>query len=118
MNKLFIYGTLMKTKNITHRLPGYMMFAVPGHTFNFPVIQPYPWKDNLPSVFGTVVEVEDEEWPKMDKYEGVDRGLYKRVQAMCYPVTPASAISGEPVWVYVGGPVLSLEPIPDGIWRQ
>ena len=115
--KLFCYGTLMKTKVITHRLPGYMMFAVPGETFNFPVIQPYPWDDNLPDVFGTIVEVDKDDWEKFDKYEGVDRGMYHRVEATVYPVTPQPAVAGENVWVYVGGPALVHQPIPSGIWR-
>ena len=60
MNKLFVYGTL-KSGEPTHRLPGYMMFKVKGRDFDFPVIQPYPWQGNPPSVMGTVVEVSDEE---------------------------------------------------------
>lgn len=117
MKKLFIYGTLMRTRKITHRLPGYMMFAVAGDKFNFPVIQPYPWDDNLPNVFGTVVEVDDSDWEKLDKYEGVDRGLYHRVEVMAYKANGTPVDAGEVVQVYVGGPALVNQPIPSGVWR-
>lgn len=117
MNKLFVYGTLKQGAGITHRLPGYMMFKVRGRDFSFPVIQPYPWNEGIqPDVLGTVVDVSDEELEKLDVYEGVSRGLYKRVQASVFASSSNIAV-GETVWVYVGGPALVHEPIPEGVWE-
>lgn len=115
MTKIFIYGTLLKGRSITHRLPGYMMFKVRGEHFDFPYIQPYPWDDSLPNVFGAVIDVTDEELVNLDKYENVAAKLYRRVDALAYEInTPVS--EGTPVQVYVGGPALVNTPIPKGIW--
>lgn len=116
MNKLFVYGTLSKGE-LTHRLPGYMMFKVKGRDFDFPVIQPYPWQDNQPSVFGTVVEVSDEELQRLDVYENVGHGMYERTKVFVVPLEgDTSAV--EEVQAYVGGPALVYEPIPSGVWHK
>lgn len=114
MNKVFVYGTLIQGAVLTHRLPGYMMFRVRGQHFDFPYIQPYPWDDSLPSVYGTIIDVTDEQLVEMDKYEGVERFLYRRVNTLAYPINEIA--DGTPVQVYVGGPALVNEPIPSGVW--
>lgn len=116
MIKLFVYGTLAN-REPTHRLPGYMMFKVRGQSFNFPVIQPYPWQDQLPNIMGSIREVTEEELAQLDVYEGVSRGLYKRTKAFAIPLS-ANISEMEEVQVYVGGPALVHEPIPSGYWNE
>lgn len=113
---VFVYGTLRRNSAPTHRLPGYMMFKVRGKHFDFPVIQPYPWDDQLPDVYGNILEVSDEELAKMDVYEGVSSKLYRRVNALAFELGKAAADS-IPVQVYVGGPALVHTPIPQGVWK-
>lgn len=115
--KIFTYGTLRNGKEPTHKLPGYMMFAVQGKLFNFPVIQPYPWTDSPPAVAGNVIEVSDEELQQLDKYEGVERGLYVRTEVVVYELGKSVA-KPEIVQAYIGGPALVNTPIPSGVWEQ
>ena len=118
MINVFCYGTLItEGDELTHILPGYMMFEVQGGSFNFPVIQPYPWDDALPSVKGTIKQVAEEDLPRLDIYEGVSRGLYTRVKAICYSVGRGPREPVE-VQVYVGGPALVHKPIASGIWSD
>lgn len=116
MTKLFVYGTLMGKQEPTHYLPNYMMFAVPGKTFNFPVIQPIPeeWSAYT-RVVGCIVEVDDDKLAELDWYEGVARGLYVRLTKNVHSMTNTSL---ETVQVYVGGPALVYQPIPDGNWNK
>ena len=116
MTKLFVYGTLMGKQSPTHYLSDYMMFAVPGKTFNFPVIQPIPDEWNASTrVVGCIVEVDDDKLAELDWYEGVALGLYMRLTENVHSMTNASL---ETVQVYVGGPALVYEPIPDGNWNK
>lgn len=119
MIRLFTYGTLLeKGKDVTHVLPGYMMFHVKGGTFDFPMIQPYPWDDKQPLIAGTIVEVDDNDLAKLDMYEGVSRGLFSRVKAIAYENVNKSVREPIEVQVYVGGPALCYTPIPTGIWED
>lgn len=119
MINLFTYGTLItEGDELTHILPGYMMFEVQGGSFNFPVIQPYPWDDSLPSVKGVIKQVNEEDLPRLDIYEGVSRGLYQRVEAICYAIEGRGPRSPVNVQVYVGGPALVHKPIPHGVWSE
>lgn len=113
--KLFVYGTLMGGEKATHRLPQYMMFAVQGKTFNFPVIQPVPdeWDADL-NVSGCILEVDDDELKQLDYYEGVSRGMYTREKVN---VVSLANDTIETVQVYVGGPALVNKPITDGVWQ-
>lgn len=118
MVKLFTYGTLIEQgREITHELPGYMMFEVVGKSFNFPVITPYPYDDTLPSVKGCISHVDEADFEKLDIYEGVSRGLYTRTKAICYSVGRGPREPVE-VQVYVGGPALVHKPIASGIWSD
>ncbi len=114
-HKVFVYGTLRRSQKATHRLPGYMMFAVAGKHFDFPVIQEYPWDDQQPQVVGNILEVDDAELEELDRYENVGSGLYKRVHALAFGISGVS--DGIPVQVYVGGPALLHKPIPSGEWK-
>lgn len=113
--KLFVYGTLMAGEKVTHQLPGYMMFAVQGDKFNFPVIQPVPdeWDADV-VVYGCILEVDDQQLQQLDYYEGVARGMYSREKVTVYNLETSSV---ESVQVYVGGPVLVNKPIPYGVWK-
>lgn len=118
MINMFLYGTLVEEGDeITHILPGYMMFHVKGNGFDFPVIQPYPWDDSLPSIKGVIKQVAEEDLPRLDIYEGVSRGLYTRTKAICYAVGRGPREPVE-VQVYVGGPALVHQPIASGIWSD
>lgn len=96
MNKVFVYGTLRaKGKDATHYLDGYTMYNA----------GPYPYllenKDyDCPNqVRGEVKEVSDLELAHMDIYEGVDKGLYDRVEV---PVFDMENNELDFVWLYVG----------------
>lgn len=113
-HKIFVYGTLRPSKEATHILDGFAMFAVDGKGFNFPFIQ---WMgDRLldeTGVFGNIVEVGDDELAALDKYEGVGRGLYQRKRK---EVRALDDDSIEEVWVYVAGPQLAYSHIESGDW--
>lgn len=97
MSKLFVYGTLRAKKESTHYLDGYVMY----NAGPYPYILPAPNSDPNWSVEGNLVDVDDDEWATLDRYEGVDRGLYTREK-----ITVQSFDSDHPaeeVWVYVGG---------------
>lgn len=115
-HRLFVYGTLRKGQLPTHKLPGYMMFAIPGKVFSFPVIQPYPWDDRQPDVYGNILEVDDQNLADFDHYEGVERGLYVRENVVVYPLVSGPA-APEIVQAYIGGPALVRQPIPSGVWE-
>lgn len=114
MIKLYVYGTLMKGAPATHLLSGYMMFSVKGAKFNFPVIQPWPYEGNGPTVSGCILAVDEDDLAVLDYYEGVSSGLYKRIEV---EVESLERDSKEKVQVYVGGPALVNKPIPDGVWK-
>lgn len=118
MAKLYVYGTLMKGAPATHLLSGYMMFSVKGAKFNFPVIQPWPYEGNGPTVSGCILEVDEDDLAVLDYYEGVSSGLYERIEVEVVPMEPSPPWqnSTETVQVYVGGPALVNEPIPNGVW--
>lgn len=119
MTKLFVYGTLLEQgKEITHVLPGYMMYHINGGSFDFPMITPYPWDDKQPLIAGSVVEVDDESLAKLDIYEGVNRGLFSRVKAIAYENVNKAVREPVEVQVYVGGPALVYKLIPSGIWSD
>lgn len=115
MNKLFIYGTLRDGREPTHRLPGYIMFAARGKTFNFPYIQKYPWNDNPPQIIGNVIEVSDDQLKQLDHYENVARGLYTRETVVVYQMGKAVA-APETVMAYIAGPALASPIIESGHW--
>lgn len=93
------------------------MFAIQGKMFDFPVIQAYPWKDAQPLVLGNLIEVDDEELEELDKYEGVERGLYTREDVVVYSLGKAVA---KPITAqaYIGGPALVNPPVPSGVWEK
>lgn len=113
-HKVFVYGTLRENRKSTHTLYGYAMFTVNGAKFNFPFIQ---WMGSRlldeVSVKGNIIEVDDEGLAKLDKYEGVERGLYERKRVDVWDEFDRDAVE---VWVYVGGQQLIYQYIESGDW--
>ena len=112
VHKLFVYGTLREGRALTHDLMGYMMFAVNGN-FAFPFIQQAPdfLVDDF-SVRGTVLSVDDKQLAAMDKYEGLEKGLYERIK-----VTVIDQDDNDTeAWAYVAGPALQQQIVVSGDW--
>ena len=107
---MFVYGTLRGEGKATHYLDGYAMFHVQGKKFDFPFIQAM---EGYGDVQGNIIEVDDEGLTKLDKYEGVDRGMYKRIKVRAFM---GSHLDSEEVWVYVAGPALAYPLIESGDW--
>ncbi|QLK27368.1 gamma-glutamylcyclotransferase [Natrinema zhouii] len=100
---VFVYGTLTERERVAtvlgdadyefagratleglHRVDGRYPTLVPGG-----------------SVDGRLLAVDDAGLERLDRYEGVERGLYVRVAV---PETGAAGTDGEQCWVYVGDP--------------
>lgn len=67
---LFAYGTLRPYKHATHRLDNHAMYDYGKF--------PYIVHSIGSVVHGNVVKVTESQLKELDKYEGVDRGLYTR----------------------------------------
>lgn len=107
MPKVFVYGTLRpKGRKATHTLSGYaMMNAGP-----YPYI--IPSTHDTDHVYGNVITVTDKELQDMDRYEGVNRGLYTREKVTVY-----AGHNSEYVYAYVAGPDFP-RPVPSGDWYE
>lgn len=91
-DKLFVYGTLRGKGEATHSLMDHALY----NAGPFPYIRPAPTWD----VYGSVIEVTPDELRDMDRYEGIERGLYTRQKLK---VHNNDTDEWEMVWVYVGG---------------
>ena len=111
--KVFVYGTLRDGHEATHQLTNnVLMQLVDGRTFQFPMLQVVDF--DLPfSVIGNIIEVDDRELARLDRYESVDSGLYQRVKL---PVKKIGQAATEEMWVYVAGPDLARPIISSGDW--
>lgn len=110
---VFVYGTLRNGHEPTHFLKqNAMLQAVDGRSFAFPILQVVEF--DLPFVvIGNVMEVDDKELAKLDKYENVKGELFKRVKL---PVSRIGSEEAEEMWVYVAGPALERPIISSGDW--
>ena len=110
-HKVFVYGTLREHGvPATHVLWGYVMY---NYGDKFPYIIPSEGRFAEPTeVFGNIREVNDEELAQLDRYEGVDRGLYKRVKVTAEHLYEDEA---DEAWTYVGDDIAD-EMIESGDW--
>jgi gamma-glutamylcyclotransferase (GGCT)/AIG2-like uncharacterized protein YtfP len=102
---LFAYGTLVPSDPSQRDAEGWIADAVRGRLYD---LGPYPGLVDLvePSAgwvegFVRPVDVLELE-ERLDPYEGVDEGLYRRMRT--------TTRSGKHVWVYVYG-----RPLPEGV---
>jgi gamma-glutamylcyclotransferase (GGCT)/AIG2-like uncharacterized protein YtfP len=97
MNKLFIYGTLINPEiqksilgriinGIPNILEGYEKSEIEIDNKKYPIIIPNKNK----TVNGFVIEISDDEFKKIDEYEGIE---YKRIEVVLK--------SGMLAWAYV-----------------
>ena len=104
---LFVYGTLRGGSNSSYgefigqdKIPGtlYDLGAFPGY------------KEGPGKVVGEVIEINPGILHMLDRYEGVEQGLYRRVRV--------TTDSGREVWVYelLGVPTEGLRKIESGDW--
>lgn len=112
--RVFVYGTLIDPEQVETLLddgPGAYEFAGSATLEGLHRVDGrYPTLVPGGSVEGRLLAVDDPALERLDRYEGVDRGLYVRVKV------PRPA--GNPVWTYVGDPArLGVDtdaPWPDG----
>jgi gamma-glutamylcyclotransferase (GGCT)/AIG2-like uncharacterized protein YtfP len=100
---LFAYGTLMPRDAATARDQGWESDAVRGRLYD---LGPYPALVDLGDasagwVEGYVKPVQAAELEANDRWEEIDKGLYRRV--------PATTRGGRQVWLYVYGRPLPAE---------
>jgi gamma-glutamylcyclotransferase (GGCT)/AIG2-like uncharacterized protein YtfP len=87
--KLFTYGTLREGAPATHVLPGHTL-----HRYSwFPFVQPGDGQ-----VMGNIRDVNEEELEEFDRYEGVPRGLYKRVEVTTVSLSKDKEVKA---WIYL-----------------
>ena len=103
---LLVYGTL---KQMARSRNG-RAACIPGRLWDngsYPALELVQSRDTL--VAGLVFEVSAEELQRLDAYEGVAHGWYRRVRI----VTTAGAV----VWAYVGEGCLAGAGKPGSRWR-
>ncbi len=103
---LFAYGTLVPREPGPRRRAGWRPDAVRGRLYD---LGPYPGLVDLDDpgaswVEGFVRPVDEAELTgRLDPYEGVDEGLYRR--------EPTTTRAGRPAWVYT-----YARPLPEGAY--
>lgn len=78
---LFTYGTLRQSKKPSSFVRGFQMYNAGAY--------PYVVRTDNPDhvVKGELLHIpNDDQWAKIDKYEGVDRGLYYKSTAEVFPI--------------------------------
>lgn len=113
LERVFVYGTLRDGHEATHHLNrSALLQAVGGSNFPFPMVQLVDF--DLPFVvMGNVIEVDATELERLDRYENVKSGLYRRIKL---PVSRIGGQEQEEMWVYVAGPALERPIISSGDW--
>lgn len=116
-HKVFVYGTLRPTKTNAYEEATHVLFQYDMYNYNFRF--PYIKESSDPDsrVHGNLLEVDDEQLAALDKYEGVDRELYKRIRVVVWDMDdeddPANAINA---WVYVADEI-DLQ-VKSGDWND
>ncbi|WP_226007899.1 gamma-glutamylcyclotransferase family protein [Natrinema salinisoli] len=102
---VFVYGTLTEPERVssvleTTRSTAADAFVGPATLEGLHRVDGrYPTLAPGGSVDGRLLTVDETALARLDRYEGVDRGLYVRIE-----VPAATEITGEPCWIYVGDP--------------
>lgn len=108
-HRVFAYGTLRelaKNDEATHELWGFGMFDYG----KFPYVVP---RNSVVPVQGNVIEVDDSQLAELDRYEGVERGLYTRERVA---VKEKSTRANIMCFVYVATDKLHPRRIESGDW--
>lgn len=108
---LFVYGTLKRDGKAAARMRDCQWLGpatVGGILYDVGEFTTLVLYGNTP-VPGEVWRCPPEKLKELDEYEGVERGLFRRVGVH------AQTANGEPLgcWIYVAGPRLSLKLTPD-----
>lgn len=116
-HKVAVYGTLRprdgkgQYEEATHYLSGYRMY---NYHDKFPYVEKSTDESDI--VLVNILEVDDKGLDHLDRYEGVDNGLYTREQEEVWSRdddTPETELA----WVYVAGNI-SPERIVSGDWND
>lgn len=111
-HKVFIYGTLRQEfSEPTHLIYEYGMY---NYHDRFPYIIKEEGTDS--EVVGNLLMVDDKELDHLDRYEGVDRGLYTRKQVEVFSL-PTGEAEEDLAWVYVAGNIAPPK-IESGDWHE
>lgn len=111
-HRVAVYGTLRPSTNgkyidATHILHGFAMY---NYYDKFPYIK----ESEGDMVFVNVLEVDDKGLDGLDRYEGVDKGLYDR---MMVSIATLDGRDAGQAWVYVAGDI-APEKIDSGDWAK
>ena len=109
LNAVFTYGTLRPSKEAIHELWGYKMYDYG----RFPYLAK---RQGAEAVKGNVIYVTDDQLEQLDKYEGVDRGLYTREVVCAYSLDSNPHLDVTDCFVYVATDRLHPKRIPSGDW--
>jgi gamma-glutamylcyclotransferase (GGCT)/AIG2-like uncharacterized protein YtfP len=111
MHNVFVYGTLRpQDTEATHILYDYDMF---NYYDKFPyIMEAFGNDDSL--IYGNVLRVTDAQLARLDKIEGVDRGLYVREEVEVKDIITKETMTA---FVYVGGNIVPSF-IPCGDWFE
>ena len=109
--QVFVYGTLTdrgRVASVLEDARGAYAFGGPATLEGLHRVDGrYPTLVPGGRVEGRILAVDEPALEVLDRYEGVDRGLYVRI--------PVEGADGRRVWVYVGDPD-RLGVDPDGSW--
>ena len=120
LHLVFVYGTLKRGCS-NHRVlagqqfigeartaPGYRLY----HLGEYPGMIAAP--DDTLGVAGEVLSVDPASLARLDVFEGIDEGLYRRE-----PIKLLAPFADQPVDTYLYAHSVANRPfIPDGLWRE
>lgn len=114
--KVAVYGTL-RPKNrqgmyvpATHEIVGFIMYDYGA----FPYIVDSEDLAHVDSVKVNILEVTHEQLERLDTYEGVDRGLYRRDRVDVFNLETGEQ---DEAWVYIGANIVP-ERVLSGDWAD
>ena len=114
LNAVFVYGTLRNSRVATHNIYDHVMYDYHG---KFPFIVRASTTDaQVVRVKGNVIYVTDDELEQLDKYEGVDKGLYTREEVCAYSIDGNPHLDVTDCYVYVATDLLRPKPVTTGDW--